>query len=335
MSPTDARRALETASGDELTAALVVLVESGKPEDFAAMRARLDALAPEPWSKERYEKTSRIELALFASSDREAIVRAILDGCPYHHRGCSLEGLVLCDDAVRVPFGDNPWGIAPDAPLRDAVASLWEPLSPFAPEGVRRLPEELIGLALLRTNGGAPALAYLGLARRDRYEIGDVAFDRPPAPRERPGLVAWAGRASLHVVIGTAPRSKSEAPTYLIALPRGLEALFAIHPRLADGMWRVSDQLVDLRQLCGVDDDERRATFLERAEGSAPEDLHVFHGYGDDASDVLDMDTFDADGRPMVRRFYGENWSLCEPETFGTWLEERIASGVLKDNDRR
>jgi hypothetical protein len=164
------------------------------------------------------------------------------------------------------------------------------------------------------------------LWRRDRYEIGDEAYDQPEPGRDRPELAEWSGRAVIQVVVGAPPRAPGPTP---IPLPLGLEALFSVHHRLNDGMWSISDQLVTLEELCSVDDEVKRETFSDNNDGAAPEDLHAFHSYGDDASDVLDTDALDDDERPEVR--YGENWELGDPRPFGEWLEERIARGFLRD----
>ncbi|TDC78020.1 hypothetical protein [Streptomyces hainanensis] len=200
-------------------------------------------------------------------------------------------------------------------------------LAGLAPGFVTALHDRALGLALLTTERGEPALAYLCWAPDDR---GDGVTVEPPG-----GLERFADPAlgyHLSVVVGSAPRHvepTATVPAPAGPVPRPVRDLSAVHHHLvAPHDARVGGDL-SYNMLGFFSDDGWRAV-SERLGWLPPDRFVVGVGSSDFSCFLLDLDVLDAAGNPTVVNWALKEWELGGHQQFWDWLDTTGAGELLR-----
>jgi hypothetical protein len=269
-------------------------------------------------SKDRDHAAERkLERALVASRDSEAIEAVLLartrDDFPSPWK---LRGLVVAPGTPLVAFSPNPWGIAANASLDDALAAVWGPLQRRCPRFLAGLRRSLVGMASLEDEHGSHALAYL-VMRLDDANIVRID-DLPPRPDNANPIDTWPEGSTVGLLGGGAPIEPVSHTLGGSPLPLVLAELGRAHGKVYGSSFSVEtthDERLQIRE-------ERVADFRGRNRGAEPDRYAIIGSDLSGDTHVLDLDRLDAHGDPFLARWDHETWAVGAPTPFWTWFEE-------------
>ena len=284
--------------------------------DVADLLREFERLDAEPWSQETFAAKRKIQLALFASGDRDAVQR-MLQSEIWMFEG-TIRGVLFDEgDPLSEPFDDNPWGIRKTESLVGAIDHVWNLFD--APALTQSLLERVIGLVLLDTAQG-PRLGYVHFHERSSYDIPEAFSDKRRPPFDRRHAVDWEPFGDISLFVGDAPNEAATTKSGL-ALPAPLRALYRVHGGLHDTLWHLygPEQMSPWSSML----DHKEPTIVraeEDDEGIRSDQLLHFFSYGDDRSDLFDV----RDPDEWVVRSWGDGRLYAGAgEPFLEWLEAK------------
>ena len=301
------------------------ILRVGEVVSTDALVAALDALAGEPWSDAMYQAKRAITLALFASSSKEAVHRAIAE--IGSHAPGTIRGVLFDEgDALSEPFPENPWGIAPSATLVGAIDHVWDVFD--APNLTNALLERVLGLVLLDTHDG-PQLGYLHVHELSSFQVAEAHAGVPRPPHDRRYAQHWLPFGDMSMFAGAAPSIAPRGTS--CAVPAPLQILYRVHGGMHDGMWNLSgpDQLITWAQMLDVDP-SHVVRAADEDEKIRADQLVCFFGYGDDRSDLFDIRDPD---EPVIRAWGDGQLYEGAGTPFLEWLEDQtsLILGIQED----
>jgi hypothetical protein len=275
-------------------------VQRGNLQECSGKQRHLTALrSPAMTDSATYSFNQADELLAAAASGNAA---AIADIVRHDHRFDDEVDVcgVLLRGGGHAPFAeDNPWAASHDHDLTELLDRIWAPVAAEAPEFVRTLSREVMGLVLARVDG--------------EYRLGYLAF-KPAlrrttrAPSAVADLPSVASDGRLHWFWGSPPARLDTvgngSPTF--DMPAPVRIVASVHASLTAPTAEWSMDIGSLDTSLG---ETLREQFAQWREDEEDDDDDIEYAYDDD-----DFTKYD-DHRLLASYPPGMQWSILVPPT--------------------